>query len=146
MGFALLFTVDIDRLLNFYKEVWGIVIVGFFGIINPLLILFGFSCTILPEEVIGTSYCIFRKRLKVSDLSHVLYQPTWRGVSSLSAATNMRSLHIVKHSGGWKDTISLTNGLFREEDLADIARRLKRLNPSLELDEHAKSPIKRYEI
>jgi hypothetical protein len=60
------------------------------------------------------------------------------------SAVAMRSLYIVRNSGGWMDTISLTNGPFREEDLADIAKRLQRMNPRIEFDAHAHALIKRY--
>ena len=63
----------------------------------------------------------------------------------MSSQTNMRSLHIVRHSGGWMDTILLSNAAFKEEDLADIARRLRQMNPRVELDEEAKALIKNHE-
>ena len=43
MGIVLIFTMDLERLLVFYKDPWGIVFVSFFAVINPLLFLFGFS-------------------------------------------------------------------------------------------------------
>src|SRR5208337_1008947 len=129
MGFALLFTVDIDRLIVFYKSFWSTCIVVFLAAINPLLILFGFSFSITPGEVVSTNYLFFTKRFKIGDLSYVLYQPTWRGITPMNSKTSMRSLHIARRSGNWQDTISLANGLYREEDLADIAKRLKKINP-----------------
>jgi hypothetical protein len=144
LGIALIFTNDIDRLLVIYRDPWGLFFVTFFCIVNPLLLLFGFSFKISGDEIVGQSYFVFAKRFKIGDLSHILYQPTWRGVTSMNSSTTMRSLHIVRHSGGWKDTISLTNGPFREEDLADIAKRLQRMNPRIEFDEHAQALIKRY--
>ena len=143
MGFALLFTVDTDRLIVFYKNFWSTCIVIFLVVVSPLLILFGFSFKIIPGEVVNTNYFFFTKRFKISDLSHVLYQPTWRGVMSMNSRSNMRSLHIVRRSGGWADTISLANGPFREEDLADIARRLKKINPQIELDDYTQKLIKK---
>lgn len=145
MGFALLFTVDIDRLLVFYKNPWGIVIISFFGIVSPLLILFGFSFEVLADEVVSRSYFFFIKRFEIGHLSYVLYQPTWRGLMPNNSHTNMRSLQIVRHSGGWMDTISLSNGAFKEKDLADIAKRLQQMNPKIQLDEHATVLIKKYE-
>jgi hypothetical protein len=145
MSFALLFTVDIDRLLQFYKDIWSMVIVSFFGVISPLLILFGFSFKILPNEIISRSYFFSSKRFKINDLSHILYQPTWSGITQTDSETNMRSLHIVRGSGGWVDTISLANGPYKEQDLADIIKRLQRMNPRLEIDEKAKALAKKYD-
>jgi hypothetical protein len=145
MGIALIFTMDLDRLVSFYKDPWGIFFVSFFVIINPLLFLFGFSCRIKPDEVVGTSYIFFRKNFKLSDLSHVLYQPTWRGITPMESRTNMRSLHIVRYSGGWMDTISLSNAAFREEDLADIARRLTKANPRVEIDKYVRALMSKHE-
>lgn len=144
MGLAIIFSVDIDRLLVFYRDPLGIVIVAFFAVINPLLLLFGFSLQILPDEVVERSYVIFSKRFRIDDLSHVLYQPTWRGVTPMTSQTNIRSLHIVRHSGGWLDTISLANAAFEEEDLADIAKRLRQMNPHIEIDAYTEALIKKY--
>ncbi|OHA66819.1 MAG: hypothetical protein A3I38_02445 [Candidatus Wildermuthbacteria bacterium RIFCSPLOWO2_02_FULL_47_10] len=140
MGFAILFSVDIDRLLVFYRDPWSVLIVSFFAVINPLLFLFGFSFQINPHEVIGRSYFLFKKKFKINDLTHVLYQATWRVTSESSS---MRTLHIVRFGGGWKDTISLTNGPFQEKDLADIAKRLKNLNPRIIFNSHAETLMKK---
>jgi|SRR3989344_771760 len=144
MGLAIIFSVEVERLVLFYKDPIGIVVVGFFAVINPLFWLFGFSFRILPDQVVERSYFVFGKRFKINDLSHVLYQPTWRGITPMTSSTNMRSLHIVRHFGGWRDTISLANGAFREEDLADIAKRLRQMNPRIETDEYAEALIKKY--
>jgi hypothetical protein len=51
----------------------------------------------------------------------------------------------VRGSGGWVDTISLANGPYKEQDLADIIKRLQRMNPRLEIDEKAKALAKKYD-
>jgi hypothetical protein len=142
LGWGLIFSVDIDRLFVFYKDPWGIAIVTLLGIVSPLLAFFGFALKVKSGEVVNISCFVFRKTFNISDLSHVLYQPTWAGATSQSSPTTMRSLHIVRNSGGWRQTISLANGVFNESDLADIARRLKQLNPRITFDEQAEALMK----
>src|SRR6266571_3394106 len=142
LSIALIFTIDIDRLIRFYQDIELTVLIVAAGLIMPAIAFFGFSVQLFQDRITYRSTFFLRKASKISDLSHVLYQPTWRGVSS--RANTARSLHIVRHSGGWGQTISLANGVFREEDLADIARRLQRMNPRIEFDEHAKALIKKY--
>jgi hypothetical protein len=57
----------------------------------------------------------------------------------------MRTLNIVRRSGGWKDTISLSNVAFKEEDLADIAKILKAFNPSIQTDQSLEELLNKYE-
>jgi hypothetical protein len=137
MGFALIFSVDLGRLLVFYNDPVTIFLVLFFVLINPLVLLYGFRIKIPSDRVEYRHNLLLHKTFKIADISHLLYQPTWRAISSPGTAT--RSLHIVRNSGGWRETISLANGAFREEDLAEIARTLKRMNPGITLDEHTEA-------
>lgn len=141
---AVLFSIDIERLLVFYRDPAFTFIVIYILLINPALLLFGFGLTLEKERVVYRHYVFLKKSFKIQDLSHVLYQPTWRGVTQMTSQTTMRSLHIVRHSGGWRDTISLSNAAFKEEDLADIAKCLRQMNPRIEMDEHAETLIKKH--
>nr|KKS47947.1 MAG: hypothetical protein UV11_C0012G0004 [Candidatus Giovannonibacteria bacterium GW2011_GWF2_42_19] len=142
---ALIFMIDIDVLLKFYEDIELTILIVAAGLIMPAIAFFGFQFTLLKGQIIYKHYLFLKKDFKISDLSHILYQPTWSGVMSMDSKTNMRSLHIVRRSGGWRDTISLANGAFREEDLADIAKRLKEINPKVITDEFTETLIKKYE-
>lgn len=139
------FSIDIDRLLRFYENMGLLILVIFVFVLIPLFLFFGFSVSIDKGQVIYRHNGVFRKVFRIEDLSHILYHPTWRGLMGMNSSTNMRSLHVVRNSGGWRETISLTNGAFREQDLADIASELHRLNPRAILDEHTSALIKKYE-
>lgn len=139
------FSIDIEKLLRFYADSELLLLVFVAFVVMPLFLFLGFRIQLFRDRIAYRHNMFFRKTFKIADLSHILYQPTWRGVTSLDSQTNMRSLHIVRHSGGWWDTISLANGAYREEDLADLAWKLSQMNPQIELDEHAQSLIKRYD-
>ncbi len=142
---ALIFTIDTDTLFKFYTDIKLTIWIVLAGLVMPFLAFFGFTFQIASEDVINTSYFFFKRRFKIQDISHVLYQPTWKGIMPMNTQTDMRSLHVVRNSGGWMQTISLANGAFREEDLADIVRELHEINPQIELDEYARALIKKYE-
>lgn len=137
------FSIDIEKLLRFYTDP-GLTVLIFIAILILLTLFFGFEVQLFKDQVVYRRNLFFKKGFKIEELSHVLFQPTWRGVMSLNTRTNIRSLHIVRRTGGWLDTISLANGAFREEDLADIARRLQQMNPRIEIDEYTKMLIKKY--
>lgn len=142
---AIIFSVGIDRLMAFYKDWAGIVLVSCFALVCPLFVFFGFAVGLSRSEITYRHHFFLRKKFNIGNISHVLYQPTWRGLMGLNSSTNMRSLHIVRNSGGWRDTISLANGAFREDDLADIARELRQANPRVVVDEHVGALIKKYQ-
>jgi hypothetical protein len=142
---SVLFSIDIERLIIFYQDPWHLFIVLYIVLINPALLFFGFAFRLEKNLIVCRHYLFLKKIFEISDLSHILYQPTWRGITSINSQTNMRSLHIVRHAGGWSDTISLSNAAYKEEDLADIAKRLQKINQRIELDEHAQALIKKYE-
>lgn len=139
------FSIDIEKLLRFYTDPELAILIFVALIVIPIILFFGFSLQLYEDQIVYRHNVFFRKNFKISDLSHVLYQPTWRGITSMNSPTNMRSLHIIRHSGGWSDTISLANGAYREEDLADIAKKLQQMNPRIELDEYAQALIKKHE-
>src|SRR3989344_5018969 len=138
-----IFSIDIDKLLRFYTDI-GLTILIVAALLISFGLFFGFRVQLFKDRVVYRHNAFFRKNFKIEELSHILYQPTWKGVMSLNTQTNMRSLHIVRGSGGWNETISLSNGAFREEDLADIAERLKQMNPRIKLDDRAQALIKKY--
>jgi hypothetical protein len=143
MIFAGIFSIEMDRLLAFYKST-ELTIPIIVAVLISLGLFFGFKLQLFKDRVVYRHNVFFRKSFMIDELSHVLYQPTWRGVTPMTSQTNMRSLHIVRHSGGWKDTISLANGAYREEELADIAKRLRQMNPRIEIDGQTGALIKKY--
>jgi hypothetical protein len=141
VSIALIFTIDLDRLKIVYTDLSLSLIVIFFAVILPLVLFWGFSISLRSASISYRSNLVLAKTFSTRDITHVLYQPTW----ILGAVNNMYSLHIVRAGGGWKDTISIANGFFQERDLADLAQRLKKIKPSIQLDEAATALIKKYE-
>ena len=139
---ALIFTIDIDKLFRFYTDIELTILIIFAGVVMPSTAFFGYSVRLSEDRIVYRYNMFCRKIFKISDLSHVLYQPTWRAVSS--QAKSARSLHIVRQSGGWRETISLASGVFSERDLADIARRLRDIRPQIQLDAQAQALIEKY--
>jgi len=138
-----IFSIDIDKLLRFYTDP-GLTLLVVAAVLLSLGLFFGFRFHLFKDRVVYRHNVFFVKNFKIEELSYVLYQPTWKGVMSMTTQSNMRSLHIVRGSGGWGETISLANGAYKEEDLADIAKRLQQMNPRIELDEYSRALIKKY--
>lgn len=145
MLFAIIFSIDIDQLKSFYQDPQLFLLIVFALIVMPTILLFGFSIQLYKDKVVYRHNVFFRKVFQIDEISQVLYQPTWRAVTPLNSPTTMRSLHVVRNTGGWRETISVANGAFREEDLANLADRLKKVNPKVELDKYTEALIKKYE-
>lgn len=145
MIIAGIFSIDIEKLLKFYTDPM-LSIILFVGVIAlPLLFFFGFRVKLFQDQIIYRHNLFFKRELKINDLSQILYQPTWRGVTSQTSKTKMRSLQIVQGLGGFGSKIYLANGAFREENLADLAKKLQQMNPLIELDEHTEALIRKHE-
>lgn len=143
MILAGIFSIDLEKLLKFYNDPVLSTVLLFGIIIFPALFFFGFRVYLLEDEIVYRHNLFFRKKLKISALSQILYEPTWRGITPKNTNTTMRSLQIVQGAGGFGDKIYLANGAFLEKDLADIARRLESMNPRVELDTYAKALIQK---
>lgn len=86
-----------------------------------------------------TDYFFYTKRLKVNDIAFINYRPTWV-VGGLT-----RSLYIIGIWNGKEKVIEFPNVGWYEPVLAKIVSDLKKIKPSIQLDEHAEALIKKYE-
>ena len=75
LGLALIFTIDFDKLVNFYDDISLVLVVGFFLVALPATLFVGFSLRIRGHDVIYRHNLLFTKSFGVREVSHLLYQP-----------------------------------------------------------------------
>src|SRR3989344_870685 len=99
----------------------------------------GVYLTIGDRKVCHINYFFLKKCFEIENINAIYYQPSW------SVGEAARSQSIIDLSTGKQQHISLPNLGFSERTLAQIAQHLKKLNPSIRLDEHAVAVIKKHE-
>lgn len=86
-----------------------------------------------------TDYFFYTQRLNIKDIHTIYYRPTW------IVGGFTRSLYIVGNVNGKEKIIEFPNVGWYEPVLPEIAKNLKKLNPSIEFAEDTQVLIRKYE-
>lgn len=82
-------------------------------------------------------FFVFRKEISINEITWIGYRPTWK------FQPIARSLYIVQEINGVKcKSLEFKNSIFSEKTLAQITKDLKVSNPTIALDDPAKSLLK----
>lgn len=141
-GLAVVFIMAIVGSPLPYSQLWDVIL-----IFPTILLLLTLNFTIgtyglLDEEnnvLSRTDYFFYTKKLNVKDINTIYYRPTW------IMGGFARSLYVVGSVNGEEKVIEFPNVGWYEPVLAQIAVDLKKLNSSIELDEHTKALVHKYE-
>jgi hypothetical protein len=101
-------------------------------------VMWGTCVSIEDKFVIRTDNFFMKKRIAISDIDTVRYQPTY-GVGKEAS-----SVYIFRKD---EDTavFTMTNLWFGEKKLSQFARELRKMNPSITFDDEAQALVKKYE-
>jgi hypothetical protein len=102
---------------------------AFSGVLYTLLYLLLRSTyfVVTRSEVARVSYFVFTTRVEVADILAIVFPDTW-------LSGEMRTLAIVSRQGR---KLTMTELAYGRNALADVVRRLLKLNPNIRLDEAA---------
>ena len=110
-------------------------VITVFFLIVIIWSFWGVYLFVAREQICHTNYFFLKKCFRIQNIDSIYYQPSW------IVGEGARSLNIIDMSTGEQRHIGLPNLGFSEKTLADIARHLKRLNPSIELDKYAEALV-----
>ena len=108
-------------------KVEDLLISAFVIVFTFLLVRFGTHVILTDEELVRVSYFVIVKRVKVQDVTAIVYPATW-------LSDEMRTLAVIDQSGS---VVKMTAMAYGRDAVADVARRLRRANPRIRFDEDA---------
>jgi len=108
-------------------KVEDLLISAFVIVFTFLLVRFGTHVILTDEELVRVSYFVMAKRVKVQDITSIVYPATW-------LSDEMRTLAVIDQSGS---AVKMTAMAYGRDAVADVARRLRRANRRIRFDEDA---------
>jgi hypothetical protein len=108
-------------------KVEDLLIGAFVIVFTFLLVRFGTHVILTDDELVRVSYFVIVKRVKVQDVTSIVYPATW-------LSDEMRTLAVIDQSGS---VVKMTAMAYGRNAVADVALRLQRANPRIRFDENA---------
>lgn len=110
-----------------------LIAVGIFGFFD---LLWGINVSLTEETLSRVDNFVFQKNIPLNDIEIIRYQPTYGVGKEVSSLYIFRKEHKVA-------SITMTSLWFTERVLRDFLRNIKKLNPTITLDEEARELMER---